>query len=270
MAIVTVESLDDPRVAPYRALKDRELAREPGGRFIAEGEHVVRRLLGSSYETESVLLAARRAGEIAPFVPAHVPVYVVADDLIHQIIGFKFHSGVLACGRRGAPKTLDETVPRDRDRDRLTLVICPEIANAENMGAMIRVTAAFGADALILGARSCDPFWRQSIRVSMGTIFNLPLVRSDDLAQDLKRFREERGVELVATVLDERAEPLSLARRGSKLGLLFGNEAQGLDPAIIDACDRRVTIPMRLGTDSLNVAVAAGIILHHFTREATP
>ena len=269
MPIVTVLSLADPRVAPYRALKERELAREEGGRFIAEGEHVVRRLLESAFETESVLLASRRADELAPLVPASVPVYVVPDELIHQIIGFKFHSGVIACGRRGAPKSIDDVVPRDPGAPGLTIVICPEIANAENMGAMIRVTATFGADALILGERSCDPFWRQSIRVSMGTIFKLPLVRSNDLTRDLRRLQREWHVELVATVLDERAEPLSSARRGPKLGLLFGNEAQGLDQAMVAACDRRVTIPMQLGTDSLNVAVAAGIILYHFTRETT-
>ena len=268
MPIVTVESLDDPRVAPYRALKERELAREPGRRFIAEGEHVVRRLLASPYETESVLLAARRAEEIAPLVPADVPVYVVPDALIHQVIGFKFHSGVLACGKRGSPRRIDD--PDLRNRQRLTLVICPEIANAENMGALIRVTAAFGADALVLGERSCDPFWRQSIRVSMGAVFTLPIVRSENIMRDLAHLRSEWGIELVATVLDERAEPLAAARRRCKLGLLFGNEAQGLDQALVDACDRRVTIPMKLGTDSLNVAVAAGVILYHFTREVTP
>jgi tRNA G18 (ribose-2'-O)-methylase SpoU len=267
MPIVTILSLDNPRIAPYRALKERELAREAGGRFIAEGEHVVRRLLESAYEAESFLLAARRVDEIAPLVPKHVPVYVVADELIHQIVGFKFHSGVLACGRRGPARSIDDVIPRDRER--LTLVICPEIANAENMGAMIRVTAAFGANALVLGERSCDPFWRQSIRVSMGTIFKLPLVQSDDVLRDLKQLQQDWDVELLATVLDERAESLSAAHRGPKLGLVFGNEAQGLDQAIIDACDRRVTIPMKLGTDSLNVAVSAGIILYHFTRETT-
>ena len=264
MPRVTIDSPDDPRLAPYRALKDRELARDPGGRFIAEGEHVVRRLLASAYETESVLLAARRAHEIAPVVPPDVPVYVVPDEAIHRVIGFKFHSGVIACGLRGPRRGIDDLDLRSRER--VTLVICPEIANAENMGAMVRVVAAFGADALVLGERSCDPFWRQAIRVSMGTVFSLPIVQSDDLLRDMKRLQQEWGVELAATVLDERAESLASARRGPKLGLVFGNEAQGLDQHVIDACVRRVTIPMKLGTDSLNVAVAAGIILYHFTR----
>jgi tRNA G18 (ribose-2'-O)-methylase SpoU len=265
MPLVTVESLDDPRLAPYRAIKERELAKG-GGRFIAEGEHVVRRLLESGYETESVLLAARRVDEIVPIVPPQVPVYAVPDEMVERVIGFKFHSGVIACGLRGERRTIDDLVLGSPGAPGLMLVICPEIANAENMGAMIRVCAAFGADALLLGERSCDPFWRQSIRVSMGTVFKLPLVQSDDLLRDVKRLKQEWGVELVSTVLDESAEPLSRATRAAKLGLLFGNEAQGLEQRYVDACDRRVTIPMKLGTDSLNVAVSAGIMLYHFTR----
>ncbi len=261
MNLVRVDRLDDPRLDPYRRLKDRELARD-GGRFIAEGEHVVRRLLDSDYPTESVLLVERRAEEIASGVPPGVPVYVIDDQLIHQVIGYKFHSGVIACGRRKQAVGLEEVLP---ERERLTLLICPETANAENLGSLVRMGAAFGVDAMILGERCCDPFWRQAIRVSMGTVFRLPLVRSTDLLQDLRRLRKEWQVELLATVLDEGAEPLQTASRGPRIGLLFENEAQGLSPEHIAACDRRVTIPMRLGTDSLNIAVAAGVFLYHFT-----
>jgi tRNA G18 (ribose-2'-O)-methylase SpoU len=100
----------------------------------------------------------------------------------------------------------------------------------------------------------------------MGTAFYLPIVRSDDLARDLQRLRDVHGVELVATVLDETAESLDAAGRAERLGILFGNEAQGLAAEHVGRCQRRVTIPMRLGTDSLNVSVAAGIFLYHFTR----
>jgi tRNA G18 (ribose-2'-O)-methylase SpoU len=173
---------------------------------------------------------------------------------------------VLACARRKPAQTLDQAVPKDRER--LTLVVCPEISNVENIGSLIRLSAGFGADAMILGELCHDPFWRQSVRVSMGTIFKLPLLHTHDLARDLKRLRDEWGVELIATVLDAppAAEPLEHARRGSRVGILLGSEAQGLERAWIDACDRRVTIPMHHGTDSLNVAVAAGIFLYHFTR----
>jgi TrmH family RNA methyltransferase len=101
----------------------------------------------------------------------------------------------------------------------------------------------------------------------MGTIFSLPIAQSENLLADLSRLRNQWGIELAATVLDESAEPLSRAARPPRFALLFGNEAQGLPSEIIAACDRRITIPMHLGTDSLNVMVAAGIFLYHFTRE---
>ena len=261
--ILPIDNLNDPRVALYRALKDRDIARD-GGRFISEGEMVVRRLLDSAFATESVLLSQRRVAEIAPIIPESIPVYALSDSLIEQIIGFRFHSGVMAVGLRGKKLSLDD-LPRETDA--LRLMICPEIANTENLGGLIRIAAGFGLDALILGPQSCDPFFRQSVRVSMGTVFRLPIVQSDDLLRDLDRLREEWRAQLVATVLhDAAAESLQEMIVPKRFALLFGNEAQGLSDEVIQRCNRRVTIPMKLGTDSLNVMVAAGIFLFQFTR----
>jgi tRNA G18 (ribose-2'-O)-methylase SpoU len=266
MPVIPIDSLADPRVAHYRNLKDRELERR-GQRFIAEGEYIVQRLLASDFTTESLLLADRRVPEIAPLVPDDVPVYCVPNALMNEILGLKFHSGVMACGLRKPPATLEQILPKEKKH--LTLVICPEIANAENIGSMIRIAAAFGADAMLLGEKCHDPFWRQSVRVSMGTIFSLPLLHSQDLHQDIRRLKTEWGVQFAASVLDPSAEPLSTAARPAKFGLMFGNEAQGLAEEWIAACDRKITIPMHWGTDSLNVAVATGIFLYHFTLENT-
>jgi tRNA G18 (ribose-2'-O)-methylase SpoU len=289
MPILPVTSPDDPRLEPYRDMKDRELARR-GGLFVAEGEHVVRRLLASGFPVHSLLLAQRRADAVAPLAPPDVPVYVAPDALMHGILGFKFHSGVIACGVRkpapsleavlGPPLTISPEGPEgghptfpDKQGcppSSMTLLICPDIINTQNMGAIIRIAAAFGVTALILGERCCDPFWRQSIRVSMGAAFALPIARSEDLATDLRRLRKRWGFELIATVLDDSAEKLDQARRPAapkpdRIGLLLGSEAQGLDAAAAGACDRRVTVPMKLGTDSLNVAAAAAVFLYHFT-----
>ena len=262
---ITIESPDDPRVSDYMSLKDRDIARS-GDRFIAQGELVVRRLLASDYPVESVYVVRRKLDEIAPLVPAGAMLFVASDEVLRDTVGFKFHTGVAACGRRKSSPSIDDVMSAAGPR--ATLLICPEIASAENLGSLIRIAAAFGADAMVLGERSCDPFWRQSIRVSMGTIFSLPIVRSTCILDDLERLQSRWGVELAATVLDIDAEPLATARRRERFALLFGNEAQGLAAEHVQACDRRVTIPMKRGTDSLNVSVAAGIFLYHFTSEA--
>jgi tRNA G18 (ribose-2'-O)-methylase SpoU len=261
---IPIDSLDDPRVAVFRNLKDREVVRL-SGRFIAESEQVVRRLLASDFEVESLLVGHKRADAMVEVVPAHVPMYVCPDAMVHQILGYKFHSGVMACGRQKEGVTLDRVLPPKGTRS--TIVVCPELSNNENLGSLVRIAAGFGADAMVIGERCCDPLYRLSIRVSMGTVFSLPIVRSSDIAADLERLRREWGYELVASVLDEDAEALAGAPRGDRLGILFGNEASGLPLELVAGCNRRVTIPMKRGTDSLNVSVAAGIFLFHFTRD---
>lgn len=264
--LLPISELSDARLEPYRHLKDRDLSRETGGEFIAESEHVVRRLLLSDFEVRSLLLAQRRANEIAPLAREDTPVYVVPDAMIHQVVGYKFHSGVLACGQRKVPLALESVIPANPER--FTLVVLPELANNENLGSMIRLASGLGANAMLLGPACCDPFYRLSIRVSTGTVFRLPIVRSTEWEADLKLLADRR-IERVATVLDHSAEPLHGFVRAARTAIFFGNEAQGLSATDIAACDRRLTIPMRLGTDSLNVAVAAGIILHHMDLHAS-
>lgn len=266
MPLYAIHSLDDPRLGPYRNLKERELARD-GGRFIAEGESVVRRLLASATPVESLLLSERRVSEIAPICPLNVPIFAAPNEIIRQTLGFKFHSGVMACGIRPPSPSLRSIIPPLPKP--VLLTVCEEIANSDNMGSMIRISAAFGATAMILGERCCDPYFRQSVRVSMGAIFALPIVRSADLFADLE-VMQELGIARMAAVVDEDAEPLDSVRPISRVAVLFGNEAQGLTAEVIKRCDRRVTIPMRLGTDSLNVAVSAAVFLYQLTAKTSP
>jgi tRNA G18 (ribose-2'-O)-methylase SpoU len=266
MPLLTVESMNDPRVACYRNLKDRELARE-GGLFIAEGEHVVRRLLDSELAVASVLVASSKLARIQSLLRETTDVYVAAESVVNEVLGFKFHSGMMACGVRPAGLTVASLIESwSNEPTRLrTLLICPQVINHDNLGSLIRIGAAFGVDAMVLGPTSCDPFWRRSVRVSMGTVFRLPIVCSDDLERDTKSLRAA-GVELVATVTDHDAQPLHRSGRAARVGVVVGNESQGLSAHEVAWCDRRVTIPMRLGTDSLNIAVATGVALYHFTQ----
>lgn len=260
MPVQRIESLDHPGLAAYRNLKDKELARD-GRRFIAEGEQVVRRLIASGLPVESILLSDRKAA-LAELAPKSAMVWIAPDALVRQIIGFEFHSGVMAVGIRPAPRPWEAVIP---DVPRLTLAIAQQITNTDNLGSLIRTCAAMDIDALLLGERCCDPWFRHAVRVSMGTVFCLPIVQCTDLLSEMAALKQRRQVELIATTLDPGAQPLTAYRRGARVGIVFGSEADGLDAETLAACDGRVTIPMRRQTDSLNVAVAAGIILHYFS-----
>lgn len=261
-----IDDLDDPRLVPYRQLKQSNLTRW-SGLFVAEGEKLTRRLLESDLEVASVLLGRSYVEAFAAMLKAETPAFVVPDDLVEQIVGFNFHRGVLACGRRRLGRVIDEVVG---GRDDATVVVCPDVQDPENMGAILRIAAAFGVDAVVLGRRCADPFSRRVLRVSMGAALRLPLVESDDLVGDLKRLRDGWSYELIATVLDADAEPLARTSRHGRMAILFGSEGHGLERELAELCNRKVTIPMEPGTDSLNVAVAAGIFLHHFCRTLPP
>ena len=266
MPVIDVDNLADDRLAPYRNLKDRELARE-GGRFLAEGRHVVERLLAAPFEVESVFCARKRLEHVRPLVPDAVPMYVAPDGVLDEVVGFEFHSGVLAVGRRPAALGVDAWAARVTAGDpaNCTVLVCPHTRSAENLGALLRIGAAFGVAGVVLGPQCTDPFWRRTIRVSMGAVFKLPLLQSDDLRRDLDTLAQAHGFERVAAVTDADAQPLAAASRGPRLALLLGSEDQGLGEWV-HCSDRRVTIPMSLGTDSLNVAVAAAVFLYHFTQ----
>lgn len=258
---IRLHSLADDRLAPYRALKDREL-RAADGRFIAEGRNVVLRLIRSRYTCESILCSARMIESLLPDVPADVPVYVLPDELINQTIGFRFHNGCLAVGRSAEIEAVDGLLDRIGDRSPALLVVAHELNNTENLGSILRIAAGFGAAGVILGPRTADPFYRQAIRVSMGTVFALPLAQSENLVADLAKLKAA-GFETLATVLGTDAEPLSGVAPSARTAIVLGSEAHGLDAATIRACDRRVTIPMQLGTDSLNVSIAAAVFMYH-------
>ena len=119
---------------------------------------------------------------------------------------------------------------------------------------------------MVLGPRCCDPWYRRAVRVSMGAVFTMPMVQSADLDADLDRLRGDHGYELIATVIDEDARTLRRVGpvAGGRAAVLLGSEGYGLPASLVARCDRKVRIPMHHDVDSLNVAVAAGIVIHHF------
>jgi len=265
MPEILIESIADPRIAVYRDLSRSNLSRHSGC-FIVEGKLLVERLLASEYPILSLLTAARQADQWRDRLPGEVPIFTAPAPMISEIVGFRFHRGLLACGQRMPTASLAQLAPSPTHR--ATVVICSQVLDPTNLGSIVRNGAAFGVDGIILGPQCADPFSRRVIRVSMGTVFKIPIRESHDWLVDAADLRTRFGFEIAATVLDEKAERLMQAGRGQRLALVFGTEGEGLAPREQQACDRRVTLPMSHNTDSLNVATACGIFLYHFTRLA--
>jgi tRNA G18 (ribose-2'-O)-methylase SpoU len=261
MTRIPIHDLDDPRLAHYRHLKATNATRN-SGLFVVEGEKLLHDLLASPFPTASVLVTDRREADIAPIVPEGVPLYVLPQPLVSELVGYNFHQGVLACGTKRSWPGLDAIL--DAAGPRSTLVLCPRIDNPENLGAIVRLADVFDVAAVLVGGRCPDPLSRRVLRVSMGTVLRRPVLSWDDLAP-VARSLQQSGVSLAATVVDPDAVSLNSYRRPDRLGLVLGCEGNGLPADWVALCDTRLTIPMRPEAESLNVAVAAGILLYHLT-----
>jgi tRNA G18 (ribose-2'-O)-methylase SpoU len=261
----SITTISDPRVAPYAQLPQTNLTRD-SGLFVAEGDKVVQRLIDSPFEVDSILAEADWAERLEPQVPAATPIYVIERGLMTELVGFRFHRGVLACGRRKESPSLDSILPK-RDEPALVLV-CPAVQDPTNLGSIIRTAAAMGATALLLGSECADPFSRRVLRVSMGSSLFLPIREAPDLIGDAVALREDFGFEVLATVLDKNATPLDQVARPRRLALVLGSEGHGLDERWLQLCPQQITLPMHAGIDSLNVSIAAAVFLYHFAQVA--
>lgn len=265
MPRIPVDDPLDPRLEGYRDLAGRNPTRR-AGYLIAEGDKVAERLIASRYPVESLLLVREQLERFEKLIPPDTPLYFGSRQLLEATIGFNFHRGVLACGTRLPPLSLDEAIARSAAP--ATVVVCPDVKDPTNLGSILRTSAALGVTAVVLGPQCADYLSRRVVRVSMAAALALPIVIAADVGQALTRLKRDFGCELVASVLDPNAEPLAKARRAAKMAVVLGGEAHGLPPELVALCDRRVTIPMQPGIDSLNVAVAAAVFLFHFSQQS--
>ncbi|MDQ0396340.1 TrmH family RNA methyltransferase [Labrys monachus] len=262
--LLVIEDPADQRVEPYLDIRERDL-KGRGGRFVIEGEVVLRTALSlGRFAIESILIAENRVEPLADLlasVPAAVPVHIAARAVLDRIAGFPMHRGILAIGRRGAPVSAAgflASMPADA-----LVVVLSAIANHDNIGGIFRNAAAFGADGVLVDAASCDPLYRKAIRVSAGAALVTPFVQEGDIAALCDLLLAE-GFEVLATSPSGR-EPLGDVAPRGRQAVLFGAEGPGLPRAILDRL-RTVRIAMKGGFDSLNVATTSGIVLHHLAR----
>lgn len=258
--VTPIEDSADPRIAAYRDVRERDLVGREG-RFIAEGEVVLRHLVGSRHRPLSLLLAEKRVAALRPLIDAlapGTPVYAASQPVMDAVVGFHIHRGILALGERAHDPSPDELLAGLGPRALVVGVV--GVGNHDNIGGIFRNAAAFGADAVLLDPGCCDPLYRKALRVSVGAALVTPYARlaaGDDMLELMAR----HGFEAVA--LSPRGDTsLSAYRRSDRTALILGAEGPGLPDAML-ARARTVRIPMAQGFDSLNVAVTSGIVLHH-------
>ena len=265
--MIRIDHPDDPRIAGFRDIRERDLTGRQG-LFVAEGEVVLNVLMSdrSLCRPVAFLLDSKRVEGLAGVLARaadDTPVYVASQAVLDAIAGFHLHRGILALGQKPPVRSLEACLA-GTGPDAVVVAACG-IGNHDNMGGLFRNAAAFGAGAVLLDAHCCDPFYRKAIRVSVGAVLRTPVATGLD-ALAMVDGLEAAGFEVLA-LTPGASEPLDRMPRGGRIAIVLGPEGPGLSPAVIQRC-RPVGIPMSGGFDSLNVSVASGIALHHFTRQA--
>ncbi|HOF38127.1 MAG TPA: RNA methyltransferase [Dermatophilaceae bacterium] len=255
----------DPRLADYVALTDVALRRrtEPErGLYVAESEKVIRRALAAGHRPRSFLMAERWLTDLADVVAdareGGIPIYVGEHDVIEALTGFHLHRGALAAMQRPVLPAVGDLLAGAR-----RVLVLEDIVDHTNVGACFRSAAALGVDAVLVTPRCADPLYRRAVRVSMGTVFQVPWTRIEPWPLGGAELLRENGFTVAAFALTETAMTLDelSADPPERLALVLGTEGDGLTRHTIAAADLAVRIPMAGGVDSLNVAAACAVAL---------
>ncbi len=264
--IIEVTDLSAPGLEVYARLTEAQLRNrlEPEkGVFIAESPKVIRLALEAGCEPLSLLMERKKLpGQGAELMEkcGDIPVYTGERETLAALTGYELTRGILCAFRRPKPRPAEEVC-----RGARRVAVLENIVDASNLGAIFRSAAALGMEAVLLSPGCCDPLLRRAVRVSMGTVFQVPWARMGEGPEDwpgpgLARLRA-LGFSCAAMALGENTISLDdpRLRAVEKLALILGNEGDGLTKETIALCNFAVTIPMSHGVDSLNVAAAAAV-----------
>ncbi|MDV3220101.1 RNA methyltransferase [Intrasporangium sp.] len=261
---ILITDHSDPRLEDYVSLTDVALRRrtEPErGLYIAESEKVIRRALAAGHRPRSLLMARRWLTDLADIVAdaeaRGVPVFVGEHDVIERLTGFHLHRGALASMHRPALPDVASLLA-----DARRVMVLEDIVDHTNVGAIFRSAAALGVDAVLVTPRCADPLYRRSIRVSMGTVFQVPWTRIDPWPEGIDTLRA-LGFTVAALALSDDAVTLDdfAAEPPERVAVVLGTEGDGLGARTVAAADLAVRIPMAGGVDSLNVAAASAVAM---------
>ena len=264
--IIEIQDFSAPELDVFARLTEAQLRNrlEPSkGVFIAESPKVIARALDAGYEPLALLMERRQIDGPAREVVARcgdVPVYTADREMLAQLTGYELTRGVLCAMRRPPLPGVEELCAPAR-----RVAVLEGIVDHTNVGALFRSAAALSMDAVLVTPTCCDPLYRRAVRVSMGTVFQVPWTRIGDKSEDwpgpgLERLRA-LGFRTAAMALSDDAvsidDPRLMAEE--KLAIVLGTEGDGLSPRTIAGCDYTVRIPMAHGVDSLNVAAASAV-----------
>ena len=274
--IIRIDSLDDPRLEAYTQLTDVQLRNrlEPEkGIFIAESQKVIERALAGGMKPLSFLMEEKWLEPMKPCIgqalsyDPEFPVFVAPKEELEQLTGYEVVRGALGCFRRPALQSVEEIV-----HDAHRIAILENITNHTNVGAIFRSAAALGIDAILVTPGCYDPLYRRAVRVSMGTVFQIPWTRIGEepegnagkaglWACNGMNLLHDLGFKTVAFALRDDSIDLDNPelRDCPKLALIFGTEGDGLAAPTMLKCDYTVKIPMAHQVDSLNVAAASAV-----------
>jgi tRNA G18 (ribose-2'-O)-methylase SpoU len=263
MRLIPIDNVELPELADYSRLTDVALRRmlEPaGGLYLAESTKVITRALAAGHVPRSVLLHERWLPDLEPLLTGFpdLPVYVGSEAALQRLTGFHLHRGALAAMHRPVLPSLEDVLAHAR-----RVVVLEDIVDHTNVGAAFRAVAGLGADAVLVSPRCADPLYRRSVRVSMGTVLQVPWTRIGEW-QDAAPRLHDAGFHIAALALDDRAVSLEAfaSHAPRKVALVMGAEGDGLSHRAMASADTVVTIPMAHGVDSLNVASAAAVALY--------
>jgi tRNA G18 (ribose-2'-O)-methylase SpoU len=259
--LVEITDLADPRLADYAHLTDVALKKSGGehGLYLAESLLVLQRALRAGHVPRSVLALGASVDDALAAVGDHdVPVFVGPPELLEQLTGYLLHRGLIASMHRPALPAVEQLLDGAR-----RVVVLENVVDPTNVGAIFRSVAAIGADAVLVTPRCSDPYYRRAIRVSMGTVLQVPWTRTGDWPQ-LAAQLSAAGFHVAALALTDDAVELRAfaATAPERLALVLGTEGEGLTPEALAAATTIVQIPMRHGIDSLNVAAAAAVAMY--------
>ena len=264
--IIEITDFHAPELDPYARLTQNQLRNrlEPEkGIFIAESPKVIDRALDAGYKPVSLLMERKQITGPAPGILSRcgdAPVYTADREMLAELTGFELTRGVLCAFRRPAPRPVEELCKNAR-----RVAVLEGIVDSTNVGAIFRSAAALNMDAVLINPSCCDPLCRRAVRVSMGTVFQVPWGQLGETPADWPEkgmdILHSLGFKTAAMALSDRSVSIDdeqLAKE-PKLAIVLGTEGDGLAAGTIASCDYTVKIPMSHGVDSLNVAAASAV-----------